>query len=43
MLSTGILNPDTYCLKHAYPTLNIDNKVLITPAPFFLSNGIYYF
>lgn len=43
ILSVPILSTNTYNLKHIYPVPNSENKVLIPPAQYFLSNGIKHF
>lgn len=41
ILSVPILNPHSYQFQHTYPIPNTKDKILIPPAPYFLSNNKY--
>lgn len=43
ILLVPILNPNTYRLTHIYPIPNIESKVLLPPARYFLFDGIHHF
>lgn len=38
-----MLNPNTYRLTHIYPIPNMESKILLPPAKYFLLNGVNHF